>query len=146
MPEKPKYMVMVPPGAPVAGIGFVQPGSVFTAPSEDYVPSRTFRPCNEEAKAVLEKLFDSRKLALEKSLAEEADDKMKVSYRRAIKDLDHERSNALTIVEIAKPAPAVEDGLTLKQLAELSSAPGAAPATKPSAATQPSTGKRAADR
>jgi hypothetical protein len=141
----PKYLVTAPPGVPVPGVGFLQPGAVFTAPSDDYVPSRTFRPCNEEAKVVLEKLFDARKTALEKALADEIDDKLKVSYRHALRDLAIERSKSLVIVEIAAPVPVVEEGLTLKQLAELASAPGAAPATKP-AQPAPAKGGRAADK
>jgi hypothetical protein len=136
----PKYMVTVPPGAPVSGIGFIQPGQVFTAPADDYVPSLTFRPCNEEAKAILDKQFGEKKASLEKALADETDDKIKASRRQAIRELEAQRANC-TIVELAKPAPVVEEGLTLKQLAELASAPGAAPAP----ATKP-TSKRAADK
>lgn len=56
MAQTPRYLVRMPPGAPVPGIGFVRNGNWFDAPSEDYVPSKTFLPCNEAAKAVLEKL------------------------------------------------------------------------------------------
>jgi Skp family chaperone for outer membrane proteins len=146
-----KYMVTAPPGAPVAGIGFITPGQVFTAPSDDYVPSRTFRPVNEEAKAALEKVFDARKDALQKALGEADEKGAKASFTRALKELEQERARQLDIVELTAPAPVVEDGLTLRELAELSSAPPSAapavqPAEKPTPATSPSSGKRAADR
>lgn len=53
-----KYLVVMPPGAQVRGMGFLEPGKVFEALSADYVPSRTFRPCNKEAQDALAKVLE----------------------------------------------------------------------------------------
>ena len=50
-----KYLVVEGPGAPVPGVGFVVPNSAFTAPA-GYIPSRTFKPMNEEASQELAKV------------------------------------------------------------------------------------------
>lgn len=50
-----KYLVMIPPGAYVPEVGFIPVGSIFTGP-DGYVPSKTFRPVNDEAAATLKKL------------------------------------------------------------------------------------------
>jgi len=61
MAERAHYLVTVPPGAPIPGLGFVKVGDSFFAPSEDYVPSRTFRAMNEPARQALVKLRDQIK-------------------------------------------------------------------------------------
>ena len=50
-----KYLVVEGPGSPVSGVGFVQPGSSFVAPA-GYIPSKTFKPMNEEASKELAKV------------------------------------------------------------------------------------------
>ena len=50
-----KYLVMVPPGAYVPEVGFIPVGAVFTG-ADGYVPSKTFRPVNDDAVAALKKL------------------------------------------------------------------------------------------
>jgi hypothetical protein len=86
MAQTPRYLVRIPPGAPVPDVGFVKNGNWFDAPSEDYVPSKTFLPCNEAAKEVLEKL--------------------------GVKDLK--------IVHLTVEQPKTGEGVTMKELAELS--------------------------
>jgi len=54
----PRYLVTMPPGVPVAGVGFVRHNSSFSAP-EGFVPSRTFKALNAEASAELQKLKDA---------------------------------------------------------------------------------------
>ena len=86
-----KYLVTMPPGAPVPGVGFVKPGDTFTAPSVDYIPSKTFRPVNEEAQAVLEKLLGAK----------------------------------VPLVSIPREEPAVQRGLSLRELESLPPLPAA---------------------
>ncbi len=119
MAQIPKYMVTLPPGAPIAGVGFVRPGEIFTAPAVDYVPSRTFRAVNEEAKAVLLKLHGEVVAQAESRLAgaEEKEDK-----RQAVIELARvkaARQAAAVLVDIPKVEPKVEKGLSLKDLGEV---------------------------
>jgi hypothetical protein len=86
-------MVTMPPGAPVPGIGFVQPGQVFTAP-DGFRLSRTFRPVNREAQDALKKAYPF--------------------------EMDGKTPSEFPLVDMPAPAPVVEEGLTLKQLDEQS--------------------------
>lgn len=61
MAERAHYLVTQPPGAPIPGVGFVKNGDAFYAPSEDFVPSKTFRAMNEPAQRALRKLRDTLK-------------------------------------------------------------------------------------
>ncbi len=124
MAQMPKYMVTMPPGAPIPGIGFVRPGEFFTAPSEKSIPSRTFRPVNQEAVAPLAKIHErvvaeaeERVKAAEKSLRPELVGEMKALLEKA----KAAQKAAATIVEIPHEEAKVEPGLSLKQLAEQNS-------------------------
>jgi hypothetical protein len=111
-----KYLVMLPPGAQVPGIGFVREGTIFSAPSEDYVPSRTFRPLNQEAVDALAKVFEGLKAQTEKRLAAAEG---KAAVARAQDDLaklEALRARTLQLVEIPKEEPKVERGLSLAEL------------------------------
>jgi hypothetical protein len=63
------YLVTIPPGVPVPGVGFVKPGEAFWAES-GYKPSRTFVPLNDVAHAAMSalrfKVREIPKLSLEK--------------------------------------------------------------------------------
>jgi len=112
-----RYLVTTPPGAPVSGVGFVQPGQMFLAPSSDYVPSKSFLPCDAEAQAELAKLGVKKAIvsppapegpAVERgvSLSELA----KLEDQRK-HDLEHtgivaKRDKPATVVEHAAPRPA----------------------------------------
>ncbi len=115
-----KYLVTQPPGAPTP-VGFVNIGQIFTAP-DDYVPSLTFRPVNQEALKVLEKVFADRKLELERRLARA--EKMKriedhETLTSQIDDLEIQRKKNLRIFTPEEKEKAIEPGVSLKELAEL---------------------------
>lgn len=98
----PRYLVTKAPGAQVRGLGFLEPGTAFNAPSADYQPSKSFRPCNAEAQAVLKKL-------LEPALKSAKNERVK-------KELEEQ----LKIVELAKPKETPTKGAASdKELAEL---------------------------
>lgn len=125
MAQIPKYMVTLPPGAPIATIGFVRAGQVFTAPDEAYVPSLSFVPVNAEAKGALEKAYDAEKKRIEALVVEAKEEDRKPEVRalqKRLKELDAEREKRTTVLELAPEQPKVEEGLTLKQLGEMSGA------------------------
>jgi hypothetical protein len=117
-----KYLVTMPPGAEVPGLGFVREGKVFSAPSEDYVPSRTFLPVNKEAVAPLAKVFEQLKKHHEKRLevAKKADSRdggaRADQVRGELEKLEVARVRATQAIEIPKEEPKVERGLTLDEL------------------------------
>jgi hypothetical protein len=111
-------MVTVPPGAPVAGVGFVRPGEVFVAPADDYVPSRTFRAVNGEAKSALEKLYGELKTSIDER-GKDAKPEDKAALKAQAAKLEADAKRHLTVVEIAQEEPKVEQGLTLTELAKL---------------------------
>jgi hypothetical protein len=113
-----KYMVTVPPGAPIAGVGFVKPGEIFTAPSDDYVPSRSFRAVNEEGRVRLEKLYGEIGTTLEKR-EKDAKPEDKAAIRVQLEKLAQDAKRHLAVVELAQEEPKVERGLTLAELAQL---------------------------
>jgi hypothetical protein len=59
--ERPRYLVTVQPGAQVKGLGFVKAGDFFTAPADDYEPSRTFIAMNKAAQRKLRELREKLK-------------------------------------------------------------------------------------
>lgn len=120
MAQTPKFMVMLPPGAPIPEIGFVKAGQIFVAPGKDYVPSLSFRPVNAEAKIVLEKAFDAEIARLSELLKDAEKEQLKLEarqYRRRIEELKRDRQKQGAIIEIAVEQPKVEDGLTLREVA-----------------------------
>lgn len=139
-----KYLVTIPPGAPIKDVGFVKPGEVFTAPSPDFVPSRTFRPVNEEAQAALTKVFDDQKARLEKEIAKARKDETKDALRGVLETLEVERERGLVIFGVPSDAPKIEKALSLKELGELTAPVKPADADAPAAPK--AKGGRAADR
>jgi hypothetical protein len=137
-----KYMVTIPPGAPVAGVGFVKPGEIFSAPTDDYVPSRSFRAVNEEGRAKLEKLYSEIGTALEKR-QKDAKPEDKAALHVQLEKLDQDAKRHLTVVELAQEEPKVERGLTLAELARLDNKDQP---SKPPPTTPAPSGKRAADK
>lgn len=116
MPKQPaKYMVTMPPGAPIEGVGFVRPGEIFTAPSETFLPSRTFRPVNEEALEVLELVFEATAAKLKERLADATGERKSV-IRAEMEALVKEGKEALQLVQIPRAEPKVEPGLTMAEL------------------------------
>ncbi len=114
-----KYLVTVSPGAPVADVGFVKAGQIFTAP-EGYVPSLTFRPCDEEAKEILAQTFEDQKDSLEEKLQErDRSTADKSAIKNQLRELAAQRTKNLVIFEPAVEAPKIEDAMTLKELGEL---------------------------
>jgi hypothetical protein len=134
-----KYMVTVPPGAPVAGVGFVKPGEIFSAPTDDFVPSRSFRAVNEEAKVKLEKLYSEIGTVLEKR-EKDAKPEDKAAIHVQLEKLDQDAKRHLTVVELVEEEPKVEKGLTLAQLAKLDNK------DEPKPHGPAPSGKRAADK
>lgn len=60
-----KYLVTAEPGAVVPGLGFLQPGTIFTAPEEPelkakFVPSKSFVPVDKEAHAELVRIHGEK--------------------------------------------------------------------------------------
>lgn len=117
-----KYLVVEGPGTPVPGVGFVVPNSAFTAPA-GYVPSRTFKPMNEEASQELAKVkaamlkradeFGSRKAPE----FDEVDQRSGIQYARELRRLANAIDLGVFVPE--KEEPKVEtnvvenlDGLT----------------------------------
>lgn len=116
-----KYLVTLPPGAPVPEVGFVKIGEIFTAP-EGYVPSLSFRPVNEEARKILEATFDKRKQELEKR-RDRAGKLNRVEDHETLttqlEDLGAQRAKNLKIFTPEDKAPAIEPGVTMKELADM---------------------------
>ncbi len=116
-----KYLVTQPPGAPIPGVGFVNIGQIFTAP-EGYVPSLTFRPANEEGLEVLKKCFAERKRELEKR-RDRAKELKRIEDHEALlghlDQLEDQRAKNLQVFTAEEKGPAIEEGATLKELAEL---------------------------
>jgi hypothetical protein len=98
------YLVTVPPGAPVAGVGFIQPGHFFLAPSPDYVPSKSFLPCDAEAQAELAKL--GVKKAIVKPTAPEGPAVERGVSLSEIAKLEDQRKHDLEHTGIVAPRPA----------------------------------------
>jgi hypothetical protein len=137
-----KYMVTVPPGAPIAGVGFVRPGEIFSAPADDYVPSRSFRAVNEEGRVRLVSLYSEIGAVLEKR-EKDAKPEDKAALRVQLEKLDQDAKRHLTVVELAQEEPKVERGLTLAELARLDNQTDP---KKPPPSTPAPSGKRAADK
>lgn len=116
-----QYLVTQPPGAPVPQVGFVNIGQIFTAP-EGYTPSLTFRPANEEGREVLKKLFAERKTELERR-RDRAKELRRIEDQEALiqqlEALEVQRKGAMSVFRPVETEPAVRDGATLKELAEL---------------------------
>ncbi len=127
-----KYLVTLPPGAPTP-VGFVNIGQIFTAP-EGYVPSLTFRPVNEEALEILEKAFEDRAKQFKErlELLDTAADKR--ALKNQMKELEAQREKNLRIFTPEEKLPAIEPGVTLKELAELDGETAAAIGPKTDAA------------
>jgi hypothetical protein len=115
-----RYLVTMPPGAPVPGVGFVKAGDIFTAPSADYVPSRTFRPLNQEAQQAIEDVFDELGAVMKERL-QDAPGEKKGQIRREFEALAKEREKVLKLVELPKAESKVEKGIPLSQLSQLES-------------------------
>jgi hypothetical protein len=140
-----KYLVTVPPGCPVPNVGFVKVGEVFTA-LPGFVPSRTLRPVNEEARVELEKVFAAYRTVLEARIAE-ASSADRHQLRSALERLEHDRQTHLAVVEIKREVPAVEPGLSLAELDELQGRELTQHTEKKAAPAAPApSGKRAADK
>lgn len=117
-----EYLVTVPPGAYVLGVGFVEAGHIFTAPADDYVPSRTCRAMNPEAAVALQKLqeslkSDSKKWA-EKAKTSPTPTKAEAALARSEQLAQLAEDMVTHVVTLSKPEPAVRPGLTLKELGE----------------------------
>lgn len=127
-----KYLVKQPPGAPTP-VGFVNIGQIFTAP-EGYVPSLTFQPVNEEAQTILEKAFDDRAKQLKDriDLVDSPADKRALKVQ--LRELEAQRAKNLQIFVPEAKAPAIEEGITLKELGELEAKATAAIGSKVDAA------------
>jgi hypothetical protein len=140
-----KYLVTVPPGAYVGPpVGFVRIADAFTAPSESYVPSKTFRPLNEEARLALEKVFATEKAHLEKHLAKAKKDEAKEALEQRLEELEGQRAKGLELLVLPHQEPIKEPGVTLDELAKLNESPRS-PQEKPDKPA-PAKGTRAADR
>lgn len=116
-----KYLVTLPPGAPVPEVGFVKIGEIFTAP-EGYVPSLSFRPVTEQARKILEATFDKRARELEKR-RDRAEKLKRVEDHETIvsqlQELEIQRAKHLKIFTPEDKAPAIEPGVTLKELGDM---------------------------
>lgn len=140
-----KYLVVQPPGAPVPGVGFIRPGFSFTAPSEDYVPSRTFRPLNEEAQEAIEAVYATELKRLEAAKKKARKDEHKDQLDQQLDELKAQAEKILPIVNPPAAVPAPKFEMSLKDLGELTKPPEANEA-KPAAEAPKPTGGRAADR
>jgi len=122
-----KYLVVIPPGAPVPQVGFVEHGKMFTAP-DDYVPSLSFFPANEEAKEILAKVYADRKAQLEERVARAqrrgekgADDAETIKVQ--LLELAAEGLKRQKVVGPAAAAPKIEQGLSMSELNALQTPP-----------------------
>jgi len=124
--EPPQFLVTMPPGAPVAGVGFVDVGKIFTAPP-GYIPSLTFYAVNPAAVESLAQAFKARAALLEKRLGRaqsrakrggSADDVEALLTQ--LEELEVEAAKRSRIVGAEAAQPVVRPGLTMEQLAELS--------------------------
>ncbi len=104
--ERPQYLVTVPPGAYIHGLGFVKPGSSFTAP-EGYQPSRTFRAMNQAAALELLKLRAELEKQYEKREARKRTGKPAETDTPKL----HEEVDATLYVPPAPAPPAVKEGV-----------------------------------
>lgn len=117
-----KFLVTAAPGAPIAGVGFVRPGEIFTAPS-DYVPSFTMKPVNTEAVDALKKVQKSL-LERAKTLRDAAkdpvvdNDERKISRQHAAALEANAKSIDLQLFEKPSDDPKIEQGIPLSKLAE----------------------------
>jgi hypothetical protein len=109
-----KYLVTVPPGAPTP-VGFVNIGEIFTAPP-DYVPSLTFRPVNEEALEAMGKVFDERTAELKRRLKEVEGAQDRRTLTGHIAELEALRKKNLRLFVPEQRQPAIERGVSLKEL------------------------------
>lgn len=124
-PAPPQYLVTLPPGAPVPGVGFVEVGRIFTGPP-GYVPSLTFYGANESGVAEIVKAYKARAELLEKRLARaqarskrggSADDVEALLTQ--IEELEVELAKRTKAVASPTEPPKVREGFTMEQLAEL---------------------------
>ena len=133
-----KYLITDHPGAYIRSLGFLHPGQYFEAPTEDYVPSRSFQALNQEALAGLQKL-KAVLLAKAKEYQQKAESQSLTSGRReafgdAAANLEAEAERiVLEIVGVPKEEIKVAPMMSLKAMDEAERGKG-----------QPS--KRAADR
>jgi hypothetical protein len=124
-----KYQVTVPPGAPVAGVGFVRHTEIFTAP-KGYVPSYTMLPVNDEAVKELEKVkkallagaAELRK-GVEGADVEPSEKKSARQYAAALEA--NAKGIVLEPIEVPSEAPKIEQGVPLSRLAERDAEPKA---------------------
>lgn len=123
MSERAKYMVTMPPGTPIRKRGFVRPGQIFLAPSDDYVPSKTFKAVNQPAADMLQKLkteLQTKAKETREQLSSAIDPFERraflasaVAFERDAKAID------LKIVQITPQPKKVEQGMTMKDLDDL---------------------------
>lgn len=115
-----KYMVTVPPGAPIPNVGFIRPGETFVAPGANYIPSRTFRPLNREAVDALGKVFDGIEALLKQRqlvLSDSDDDMMtRTILNKQLRDLPAERAAAIVMFS-PTDTPDEPVGIALSSLA-----------------------------
>jgi hypothetical protein len=146
----PQYQVMIPPGAPVPGVGFVRHGEQFTAPP-DFVPSMTFIPINDEAvvelKKVKQNLLD-RAADLKKKLGDTSlTNDEKASARQLLSSLeDNAQAVRLTIPTAAPEAPAIRPGIPLSELGKGQDGGDGPPGDRTSTPDPKGKGSRAADK
>jgi len=76
-----RYLITEHPGAYIRGLGFLVPGRYFEAPSDDYVPARSFQALNEAGVAGL-KTLKERLLAKAKEYQAKAESNALTSGRR----------------------------------------------------------------
>lgn len=112
-----KYLVKQPPGAPTP-VGFVNVGQIFTAP-DGYVPSLTFQPVNEKGLKLLQEAFDERAKQLKERVELVDSPADKRALKQQLKELEAQRAKNLQLFVPEEKAPAIEDGITLKELGEL---------------------------
>lgn len=114
-----KFLVTVPPGAPIPGVGFVRPGEIFTAP-KGYVPSRTFKPLNAEAVEALKKVQASmleraKGLRVDKDKTEE---ELRIDRKNAARLEADAKEIDLKVYEVPVEEPAIQQGVPLSELAK----------------------------
>jgi len=78
---KARYLITEHPGAYIRQFGFLVPGQYFDAPTDDYVPARSFKALNEAASACLKHLREVM-LAKAKEYQSKAESNSLTSGRR----------------------------------------------------------------
>lgn len=103
-----KYLVTLPPGVPVPGIGFVRVNDAFNAPA-GFIPSRTFKPLNAEASAELEKLKASLIGEAKKSRAWPTNHKLFAAHQERAENLEAQAAAMdITVFELPKEEAKIE--------------------------------------